>query len=65
LGIPENCVERVFEIFHRLDPSDAEGGEGLGLTIVTRILDRLHGNISLESKIGEGSKFYITLPKAM
>jgi chemotaxis family two-component system sensor kinase Cph1 len=65
LGIPENCVEKVFEIFHRLNPSDAEGGEGLGLTIVTRILDRLHGSISLESKFGEGSKFYVTLPKAM
>jgi len=64
LGIPEQSVEKVFEIFHRLNPSDAEGGEGLGLTIVTRILDRLHGSIYVESEFGEGSKFYVTLPKA-
>ncbi|MBW8014940.1 MAG: PAS domain-containing protein [Planctomycetes bacterium] len=64
LGIPEQSVEKVFEIFHRLNPSDTKGGEGLGLTIVTRILDRLNGSISLESKVGKGSKFYITLPKA-
>jgi PAS domain S-box-containing protein len=62
IGIPDQCVEKVFEIFHRLNPSDAEGGEGLGLTIVTRILDRLNGSIRVESKFGEGSKFYVTLP---
>lgn len=64
IGIPEKCIEKVFEIFHRINPSDREGGEGLGLTIVTRILDRLHGSISVESKLGQGSKFYVTLPKA-
>lgn len=64
IGIPESSVEKVFEIFHRLNPSDKAGGEGLGLTIITRILDRLGGSISVESKFGQGSKFYVTLPKA-
>jgi len=63
VGIPENCTEKIFELFQRLNPSDGKGGEGLGLTIIIRILDRLGGNIRVESKLGQGSKFYVTLPK--
>ncbi|MFA4835205.1 MAG: ATP-binding protein [Dehalococcoidia bacterium] len=62
IGIPETQQTKVFEIFHRLDPSDGAGGEGLGLTIVTKILDRLEGNIKVESNPGLGSRFIVTLP---
>ena len=62
IGISDAHKERVFEVFHRLDPSSKVSGEGLGLTIVRRILDRLGGRVWLESELGKGSKFYIELP---
>lgn len=63
MGIPEQHQKRIFEIFHRLNPEESDG-EGLGLTIVSKILSRHHGSITLESEKGKGSKFYITLPPA-
>lgn len=62
IGIAAEHQKNVFKIFHRLNPQDAVTGEGLGLTIVTRILDRLGGKIWLESEPGKGSKFFIALP---
>lgn len=62
VGIPEGEQERVFELFHRLEPDGDTTGEGLGLTIVSRILERLDGSIWLESKAGEGSRFFLSLP---
>ena len=64
LGIAPEHQKKVFEIFHRLNPEGPVRGEGLGLTIVTRILDRLGGKIWLESEPGKGSKFCFTLSTA-
>lgn len=61
-GIAEMHIEKVFEIFHRLDPTGPVAGEGLGLTIVRRIVQRHGGTIRLESEEGKGSTFIITLP---
>jgi signal transduction histidine kinase len=64
IGIEPNHQSKIFELFHRLNPDDSAGGDGLGLTIVTRILDRNKGSIWLESEKGKGSRFFVSLPNA-
>jgi signal transduction histidine kinase len=63
IGIEPEYRDKIFEIFHQLEPQNSSG-EGLGLTIVQRILQRHHGKIWLESEPGTGSKFYISLPSS-
>ena len=61
IGIAKEHQERVFELFHRLNPSKGNG-EGIGLTIVRQILWRLGGEVAVESQLGRGSLFRVTLP---
>lgn len=62
IGIEEYHQQRIFEVYHRLDPDGSIGGEGLGLTIIKRILARHNGTISLKSTPGEGTEFLVSLP---
>ncbi len=63
-GIPSEEIANIFDRFYRLDKSrsnDAEGA-GLGLAITRKILEAHDGKISVESEIGKGSTFTISLP---
>jgi signal transduction histidine kinase len=62
IGIAEKDKDAIFEIFLKLNPDDKRG-EGLGLTIVRKILDRHGGKVLVESEPGKGSKFYVSLPE--
>ena len=62
-GISEASQAQLFTEFTRLN-NERAGGHGLGLAIVRRIIDKLGGQVGLESQLGEGCLFYFTLPKA-
>jgi PAS domain S-box-containing protein len=64
IGISEDEQDKIFVIFHRLDPESDVQGDGLGLTIVKKILDLNSGEVSLCSDTGQGSQFNISLPSA-
>ena len=63
-GISEEDVKKVFNRFYRVDKARSrdKGGNGLGLSIAQRLVEGYHGQISLESSVGYGSIFRITLP---
>lgn len=65
LGIPADELPRIFERFYRgTNTGDARAsGSGLGLAIVRSIVDMHGGQIDLVSRVGEGTKFGITLPR--
>ncbi len=63
-GIPAEAIPRLTERFYRVDVkrSREKGGTGLGLAIVKHIINRHNGRMQIESRVGEGSTFIITLP---
>lgn len=63
IGVAPEHHEEIFEIFYQLEPEKRKG-DGLGLTIVKRIIDRHNGKIWIESEKGKGSKIFVSLPNA-
>jgi signal transduction histidine kinase len=64
-GVPEEDIPHLFERFYRVDKarSRASGGNGLGLAICKSIVEAHGGAIGLESVAGQGSTFWVRLPK--
>ncbi len=61
IGIPSTDFERIFEPFERLSHKDVQG-TGIGLAIVKKIIELYQGRVWVESKPGEGTTFFFTLP---
>ncbi|MCE7936953.1 PAS domain S-box protein [Candidatus Saccharibacteria bacterium CPR2] len=64
-GIPAEDIPHLFEKFYRVDNSATRqiGGTGLGLFICRKIVELFGGKIWVDSRLGKGSKFYVSLPR--
>jgi signal transduction histidine kinase len=65
IGIPASEHQRIFERFHRVDNSLARKtpGTGLGLFLVRAVAEAHGGSVWVDSKPGEGSTFWVELPR--
>ncbi len=64
LGIPPDAIDRIFDKFYRVESyKRVAKGTGLGLSLCKHIVETLHhGQIGVESQLGMGSKFWVTIP---
>lgn len=65
LGIPQEDIPHLFQKFYRVDNTETRqiGGTGLGLFISRKIIEKCNGKIWVESQFGQGSTFYVSLPR--
>lgn len=63
-GIPRESLDNIFEPFNRLGISDvSEQGTGLGMTITRELVTAMHGEMGVNSVLGEGTEFWVELPQ--
>ena len=64
IGIPDDQLDAIFSEFHQVDSTAQKpvGGTGLGLAIAKRVVDLLGGTIEVQSEVGRGSTFTLTIP---
>ncbi|MEJ2731740.1 MAG: ATP-binding protein, partial [Deltaproteobacteria bacterium] len=63
IGIDPEYQKQIFDIFKQLHTKSEYDGTGVGLAIVKRAVQKIGGKLRVESAVGEGSTFYINLPK--
>ena len=63
IGISESQKQQIFQVFKQADSSITRrfGGTGLGLSIASRLIELMGGNLTVESRLGEGSSFYFEI----
>ncbi len=64
IGIKEEEQENIFDVFERLHGIESYEGTGVGLAVVKKGVEKMDGEVGVESELGEGSKFWIELEKA-
>ena len=64
IGIPADRLEHIYEPFFQVSCGKTRefGGAGLGLAIVKSLVDEMHGTIEVESRLGKGTRFRVTIP---
>ena len=62
VGIPVDDLPRIFERFYKADRARSGGGTGLGLAIARHLVEAHGGSIWVESRVGQGSSFFFSLP---
>ena len=63
IGIPHEYQKKIFNMFQRLHSEEEYPGTGIGLATVRKSVEMLGGSVWVESKVGEGSTFFVSLPK--
>ncbi|MCJ8300295.1 MAG: ATP-binding protein, partial [Pseudomonadales bacterium] len=63
IGFEQQYADKIFEIFQRLHGRSQYEGTGIGLAVCKKIIDRHNGKISVESELGKGSRFILSLPQ--
>lgn len=61
-GIEPAHMAKIWDLFHRLEPQGTVSGEGIGLTLVRRIVERHNGRAWVESEPNKGSRFFVSFP---
>ncbi|MDE6869314.1 MAG: HAMP domain-containing histidine kinase, partial [Clostridia bacterium] len=61
VGMTPETGKRIFEKFYQGDTSHTQEGNGLGLALVKKVIDKLGGSISVSSELGKGSTFTVTI----
>jgi len=64
IGIPSNEIENVFDRFHQVESTNfnGSGGTGIGLALTKELVELLHGEIDVRSKLGKGTTFTVRVP---